>query len=221
MARKVVLQKMQTRIQAPNARRCCDGMREEDTRGPSGGPKEQDYNARMTASDKGEHSHAHHDKHAVHLKLVDRLRRQAAEVKRLTQGLDEPALATRTVPGKWSLKELVCHFRRMEEIFGERFNRLLTEDNPSVIPYTPDGDEAFLNLAEQSTENVLEDYLCEREALCRRLESLTPADWHRKGRHPEFEHYDVHFQTEYMAHHEAHHIYQLFQRRAPLGKLPH
>jgi hypothetical protein len=24
-----------------------------------------------------------------------------------------------------------------------------------------------------------------------------------------------------MAHHEAHHIYQLFQRRVPFGKLPH
>jgi DinB superfamily len=168
-----------------------------------------------------DHRHNYTDRHAVHLKLVDRLRRQAAEVKRLTMGLDESALATPTVPGKWSLKELVCHIRRMEEIFGERLNRMLTEDNPPVVPYTPDGDAGFADITRQPTEGVLEDYLREREALCRRLESLPPADWHRKARHPEFEHYDVHFQTEYMAHHEAHHIYQLFQRRVPLGKLPH
>ena len=171
--------------------------------------------------DREQHLHTHTYRHAVHLKLVDRLRRQAAEVKRLTMGLDESALATPTVPGKWSLKELVCHLRRMEEIFGGRFNRMLTEDNPPVEPYTPDGDEAFAKLTQQTTDEVLEDYLREREALCRRLEALPPADWHRKGRHPEFEHYDVHFQTEYIAHHEAHHIYQLFQRRVPLGKLPH
>ena len=167
------------------------------------------------------HDHAQTDKHAVHLALVERLRRQAADVQRLTRGLPEASLATPTVPGKWSLKELVCHFRRIEEVFGERFNRLLTEDEPLVTPYSPDGDEAFARLTERPTEEILAEYLREREALCRRLEGLSPADWHRKGRHPEFAHYDLHFQAEYMAHHEAHHIYQLFQRRVPLGKLPH
>ena len=54
-----------------------------------------------------------------------------------------------------------------------------------------------------------------------RFHPLTPAEWHRKARHPQFPHYDLHFQVEYMAHHEAHHIYQLFQRRVPFGKLPH
>jgi hypothetical protein len=167
------------------------------------------------------HSPAHTDKHAVHLKLVDRLRRQAAEICRLTRGLNEQQLATPTVPGKWSLKDLVCHFRRMEQVFGDRFDKVLTTDNPLIQPYSPDGDEAFTALQARSTEEVLEDFLREREALCRRLETLPPADWHRKGKHPEFGQYDVHFQVEYMAHHEAHHIYQLFERRLPLGKLPH
>lgn len=175
-----------------------------------------------------QHDHHHnrdagsHEKHVVHLALVERLRRQAAEVRRLTAGLDEATLATPTVAGKWSLKELVCHFDRMEHIFAERFRRMLNEDTPSIVPYdNPDADDEFVKLTKQATDEVLADYLREREALCRRLESLHPAEWHRKGRHPEFAHYDVHFQVEYMAHHEAHHIYQLFQRRVPLGKLPH
>ena len=142
-------------------------------------------------------------------------------MRRLTFGLDEATLAAPTEAGKWSLKELVCHFRRMEEVFGDRISRMLTEDFPPVMPYTPDGDEVFLKLTGQATEQVLEDYSCEREGLCRRLETLTSAEWHRKGSHPEFSHYDIHFLIEYMAHHEAHHIYQLFQRRVPLGKLPH
>ena len=110
---------------------------------------------------------------------------------------------------------------RGQPLSWDRFNRLLTEDNPAIVPYQPEGDAEFAALTGQPTEIVLDEFLCEREALCRRLEALPPADWHRKGRHPEYEHYDVHFQAEYMAHHEAHHIYQLFQRRVPLGKLPH
>ena len=49
---------------------------------------------------------------------------EAAEVARLAAGLDEAMLATRSVSDKWSMKELICHFRRMEAIFGERFHRL-------------------------------------------------------------------------------------------------
>ena len=165
--------------------------------------------------------HDHSAKHAVHLQLVDRLRRQAAEVRRLAAGLDETALATPTVPGKWSLKELICHFARMEDVFADRFRRLLDEEQPEIVPYSPDGDAAFTELTGRPAADVLDDYLTKREALCRRLETLPPEGWHRKGRHPEYTHYDVHFQAEYMAHHEAHHIYQMFQRRVPLGKLPH
>ena len=171
-----------------------------------------------------EEHHAGHkggDKHAVHLALVQRLRAQAAEVQRLAAGLDEETLATRGVPGKWSMKELVCHCRRMESVFGERINRMLAEET-TIVPYdNPDADEVFVALTNQPTVDVLAEYLGEREALCQKLERLTPAEWHRKARHPQFQHFDLHFQIEYMAHHEAHHIYQLFQRRVPFGKLPH
>ena len=170
--------------------------------------------------DMGEHHH-HDDKHAVHLALVTRLRAQAAEIRRLTSGLDEAVLARRTVPDKWSLKELVCHFRRMESVFTERFTQMLIED-AVIVPYDdPDGDPVFIALTKRPTSDVLAEFFAERDALCRRLESLTPAEWHRTARHPQFAHYDLHFGVEYMAHHEAHHIYQLFQRRVPFGKMPH
>jgi DinB superfamily len=168
----------------------------------------------------GEH-HQHEGKHAVHLALVARLRAQAAEIARLTSGLEETALARRTVPDKWSLKELVCHFRRMEAVFADRFKQMLTED-AIIVPYDdPDHDPVFIALTKRPTAEVLSEFFAERDALCRRLESLTPAEWHRTARHPQFAYYDLHFGVEYMVHHEAHHIYQLFQRRVPFGKMPH
>jgi len=167
------------------------------------------------------HDRDHAGKHAVHLALVQRLRAQAAEVARLAAGLDEAMLATRSVSDKWSMKELICHFKRMETIFGARFRLMLIEET-TIVPYdNPDRDEVFVALTKRPTADVLAEYLGERDALCRTLESLTPAEWHRKAKHPQFPHYDLHFQVEYMAHHEAHHIYQLFQRRVPFGKLPH
>ena len=104
----------------------------------------------------GEHYHHDHgDKHAVHLALVQRLRAQAAEVARLAAGLEEAILATRSVPDKWSMKELICHFKRMETIFGDRFRLMLIEET-TIVPYdNPDGDEVFVALTKRPTGDVL------------------------------------------------------------------
>ncbi len=163
----------------------------------------------------------HADKHEAHRRLVGRLEYQAADVRRLTLGLEEAGLATRTVVGKWSLKELVAHLWRVQQIFEARIDAVLSENNPAISRYEPEGDPEFAALAERPAAQLLDGFLAARDRLARRLEQLTPAEWHRPGRHPEFPNYDVHFQVEYMAHHEAHHVYQMYQRRQPLGRIPH
>lgn len=60
------------------------------------------------------------DKHATHQQLILRLRQQADDVRRLTSDLDETQLATRTVPEKWSVKELVCHLLRIYQLYQRR-----------------------------------------------------------------------------------------------------
>jgi len=174
----------------------------------------------MKSEHKSEHSHKD-DKHQAHTKLLDRLRVQAEDVARLMSALTEEQLSTRTVSGKWSLKELLCHLLRVQQIFRVRVESMLREDNPETEPYDPDKDPAFAQLVAKPSIDSLKLFLEGRSALTESLAPLTPAEWHRKGRHPEFPNYDVHFQVEYMVHHEAHHIYQMFQRRVPFGKMPH
>ena len=157
---------------------------------------------------------------AAHARLVQRLRDQADDVRRLVAGLGEESLSKRTIPEKWSLKELVCHVLRVQRVFSERLETTLTQENPSLTSYEPEGDAVFEKLAAHPAEETLAAYFAERERHLERLEDLLPAEWHRVAQHPEFPHYDVHFQTDYLAHHEAHHIYQMLQRRAPLGKIP-
>jgi hypothetical protein len=165
--------------------------------------------------------HTHSDKHEAHRQLITRLRQQADDVRRITAGLDEASLAKRTIPDKWSLKELVCHLDRVQQVFEDRINSVLAQDNPPITMYDPEGDAEFEKMVTRDGKDSLTALLESRERFARRLEKLSPAEWHRPGRHPEYPHYDVHFQVEYMIHHEAHHIYQMFQRRAPFGKMPH
>jgi hypothetical protein len=165
--------------------------------------------------------HAHADKHEAHRRLIARLRQQAEDVRRITAGLDDAALAKRTVPDKWSLAEVVCHLDRVQQVFDGRIQAVLAQDNPAIPRYDPEGDAEFEKMVARPAKDSLATFFQTREQVAARLDKLAPAEWHRPGRHPEFPNFDVHFQVEYMGHHEAHHIYQMFQRRVPLGKMPH
>lgn len=157
----------------------------------------------------------------AHLRLVARLREQADDVRRLASGLAEDLAAKRVIPEKWSLKELVCHLWRVQQVFEGRVGAMLSESNPAIVRYDPEGDREFDALTARPAEESLSRFMVERARFAERLERLSREEWHRRGTHPEFPHFDVHFQVEYMLHHEAHHIYQMYQRRSALGKIPH
>ncbi len=163
----------------------------------------------------------HEGRSALHRRLVARLLEQADDVRRLGSGLTEEQLARRTVPGKWSLKELVCHLDRVQEVFEQRISAMLSEENPAVVPYDPERDPAFAPMTARPTAETLADFLRKRTRLAARLEALSPEQWHRPGRHPDYSAYDVHLQIELMVHHEGHHLYQMFERRTAFGRLPH
>lgn len=153
-------------------------------------------------------------------RLLGRLREQARDVYRLSTGLTETQLGLRQEPGQWSLKELVCHLWRVQQVFARRIEAMLSENNPEIEAYEPDQDPEFDRLACRSAAEVLSGFIADRQRLLKRLESLGPTEWERPGQHPEYPHFNVRFQLEYMVHHEAHHIYQMFQRRALLAPPP-
>ncbi|HEX8984771.1 MAG TPA: DinB family protein [Bryobacteraceae bacterium] len=156
----------------------------------------------------------------LHTRLAARLRDQAGDIRRLTSDLDEETLASRPVPERWSLKELVCHLWRVQEVFEMRIEAMLTETKPMIAPYVPNGDPEFDEKMKSTCAELVEAFLAEREQLLALLVSLPASDWRHQGVHPEFPEYDVQFAVEYLGHHEAHHIYQMFQRR-PVHPKPH
>ena len=160
-------------------------------------------------------------KHEAHRRLVRRLEDQAQDVERLTRELDDDALARRVVLGKWSLKELAGHLWRVQQVFEGRLDAMLGGDNPKLASWNPDNDPAFDQMLDAKSRKVVGGFLGGRKAFLERLAKLEPAEWHRPAQHPDFPRYDVHFMVEYLAHHEAHHIYQMYTRRAVLGRIPH
>src|SRR5436309_2390283 len=84
-----------------------------------------------------------------HGSLTEKLQRQEREMLRMVQGLDEESLRKRTIPEKWSLKELACHLWRVQKLFADRMEAMLTQDNPTITSYHPEGDAEFAHMLEQ------------------------------------------------------------------------
>src|SRR5712692_1810052 len=142
------------------------------------------------------------DKHLSHDKLIERLRSQASEVRRLCAELDEETIARRVKPEKWSVKEVLAHIGRLQQVFEGRLEALLTQENPTIVAYEPEDDPEFETIASKSSGELLKWFEDTRGRIIGRLERLTAAEWHRPGRHPDYPGYDVHFCMEYMGHHE-------------------
>jgi hypothetical protein len=149
--------------------------------------------------------------------LVARVRRLAGDVRRFTGGIDDHGLQTRTVPDAWSLIELVIHLQRAQQLFEGRIDSMLTQQCPAFNAYAPESDAEFAEIiARKPGRAAVDAYLADRERFAQRLETLGPMDWARTGQHPTFGLFDIEFLVDYMAQHEAHHVYQLFMRRVPL-----
>lgn len=161
------------------------------------------------------------DKHAAHVRVVEKIESQGAEIKRLCAGLDEELLARRARPEQWSVKEVLAHIARIQEIFEGRLEAMLTQEKPAIVSYSPEKDAEFELFAKRTTPEILKTFEEGRARIVARLVALAPADWHRAGSHPDYPAYDVHFCMDYMTHHEAHHVYQMFERRAAFAPSPH
>src|SRR5574341_1159021 len=105
-------------------------------------------------------------------RVLARLREQAEDVRRLTSGLPEEQLSKRVLPDKWSLKELVCHLHRVQQVFVARVEAMLQEDCPEIEPYDPEDDPTFELMAARPGVAVLSGFFSDRQGLLRRLEGL-------------------------------------------------
>jgi len=157
----------------------------------------------------------------AHRRVVERLEAQARDVRRLCADLNEAAISRRVKPEKWSVKEVLAHIARVQEIFEGRLDALLTKEKPTIVSYSPENDAGFAAISAKPAAELLQWFEGTRGRIVTRLATLSPADWHRPGAHADYLAYDVHFCMEYMAHHEAHHIYQMFERRAAFAPTVH
>ncbi|HCV42828.1 MAG TPA: hypothetical protein DGH68_05050 [Bacteroidetes bacterium] len=142
--------------------------------------------------------------------LIQRLKAHAEEICTFTVGVSEERRKERPAKGKWSLHELTMHLCEVQDVFLERIARMLTEDKPAIIPYSPDeARESGFHLTENFSKR-LKEFEVQRTTLASLLETLTDEQWRLQGEHPEMKHYTIERAVEGLMRHEEHHLYGMF-----------
>jgi uncharacterized damage-inducible protein DinB len=137
-------------------------------------------------------------------------------------GHSDDDLARRPARGEWSARETLEHLLFAEQLFAERVERLLAEDDPdlaarAVWSETPASDEGTLVTGDPASALAVQ-LRGLRSATLARLAALPEAAWSRAGMHPEWGRVTVLSQAGYFARHEASHMAQLVA--AADGRVP-
>jgi hypothetical protein len=54
------------------------------------------------------------------------------------EGVPEVIRDTRVAPGKWSIREVLCHLTDFEIVYADRIKRCIAEDKPTLFGGDPD-----------------------------------------------------------------------------------
>jgi hypothetical protein len=136
-----------------------------------------------------------------------RLATQLDSLGFIVAGAGEDALSRRPPSGKWSALENLAHVARHHELFLERIETMLAEDEPSLPRYRAEDDPEWPQWAALPAEEVLVLLRALRKELVGRFELLGPGELARIGIHSRLGPMSLRDWTQFFLIHEAHHLY--------------
>jgi DinB superfamily len=139
-----------------------------------------------------------------------RLARTPDQLAALLAGRSESALARRPAADAWAPVEIVCHLGDAEELFGQRFQAILTMDDP-VLPEVGPGDRWAVErqYRRHDAALALAHFRRRRGESMETLMTLPPDDWQRGGEHPVRGRVTIDMFVALMAWHDDNHVEQL------------
>jgi hypothetical protein len=140
--------------------------------------------------------------------LIATLERAPALVIPLVREVPALYLKRRPGPGRWSAHEHACHIATDHPLFFGRLDRMLGEEAPRITPVDASQDPPGM-LMSMDLDESLARFARERGELVERLRLLTPAEWERRGRHPDYPVYTVFVMFRHLAMHGMLHAYRI------------
>jgi hypothetical protein len=141
--------------------------------------------------------------------ILSKLQETPKALAALLRGVPEEALRRKPAPEKWSILELACHLRDVEEFFAERYGKIANHDRPSLRMINPDELAAKLRYNEDDPALVLKEFQGLRAESVAVLGALASQSWQRVGVHPKRGDVSIAWTAEHQVGHDANHLNQI------------
>jgi uncharacterized damage-inducible protein DinB len=118
-----------------------------------------------------------------HDSLINEYLAGPRQLRDAVAGLNAEQLDAHPIPGKWSIKEVVCHIADYEPVYADRMKRVIAEDQPTLLAGSPDAFVERLAYDQRDVQEELALIEVVRSQMARILRSLKPEDFQRTGVH--------------------------------------
>jgi uncharacterized damage-inducible protein DinB len=148
---------------------------------------------------------------------IERLTRTADELAAAIKGQSDAVLSRRPDAKNWAAKEVVCHLRDVEEMFGGRFEQILAMDvDPTLGGPNPDRAAEERQYLRNDATEAAAAFRKRRQETLEFFGKLTAAQWDKGGIHPVRGRVTLDHFLSLMAWHDDNHLDQI--KRALEGK---
>jgi hypothetical protein len=152
----------------------------------------------------------------AHLSQIDAIKTRFEVLVRLEAGpkalraatadLAAEALRRRPEPGKWSILEIACHLRDVEQVYAERFTKMAHRERPSFWMLDNERVAKALRYGEARLGDVLKEFARRRNDTLTLLRALPPTAWQRTGLHPKRGEVSIEQLARVLADHDRSHL---------------
>ena len=138
--------------------------------------------------------------------LLQQYQKGADLLKTVISGVREDQFDQTPVPGKWSIRQVVCHIADFEPVYADRMKRVLVEDNPTLFGGDPDVFAAGLHYEKRRVQDELELISAVRRQMAVILRNTAVEDFQRTGVHSEAGPLTLETLLERITRHIPHHV---------------
>jgi len=141
--------------------------------------------------------------------ILSRLQETPKLLVALLRGMSDEALRRKPAPEKWSMLEIACHLRDVEEFFVERYGKIANHDRPQLRMINQDELAAKLRYNEEDLALVLKQFQGLRAESVAILGALAAQSWQRVGVHSKRGDVSIAWTAEHQVEHDANHLGQI------------
>lgn len=115
--------------------------------------------------------------------LLERFRRGGELVAVVTTGVAGAENDYSPGPGKWSIRQIVCHLSDSEIVGADRLRRVIAEDNPTLMNYDEKAWAENLDYRTRKLSHAIETFRRIRSENYELLKTLPEEKYSRPGTH--------------------------------------